>query len=184
MMYHFFLNELADLEEIYKSKFTDRELSVMWSALSHLTEEQLHLAIDLAIREWGRNVYQFSTNALLEFIEGKQEALLNQEAREEWATILDQMNQPFDYPISLKKRTSLALKRIGGISLIRECPISQLSYKRTEFIHQYKEIGEVHKAIASHNSSGSPVTKQLEATVSEAFSDELSASISNGRNSY
>jgi hypothetical protein len=160
-----FLEQIADLEEAYNCKIASRELSVMWKTLKHLSNEQLSQAVDDAIAEFQQRP---RANALLELVEGKQTALLNQEAQAEWGNVMDQLNQPFDQPIQLSQKTYLALKRIGGINAVRNAPVSQIHWKRKEFIEQYQEIGEVQKAVAAQKELSPSLAESVNQTLNES----------------
>ena len=155
-----FQQQMNDLEEVYGTKIAPREMKVMFSRLGHLTNEQLIFAVDSAIAEYHQRPH---ANAILEFIEGKKTALLNQEAQQEWGNVMEQLHQPFDQPIHLKKRTSLALKHIGGISALREAPLNQLTWRRKEFIEQYKGIEEL-QGLQEGLKESQETTKTLEET--------------------
>jgi hypothetical protein len=173
-----FRQQIRDLQEVYNCTIADREVSVMWERLKHLSNDQLVTAVDIAIAEFDKRP---RANRLLELVEGKQSALLNQEAQAEWGNVMEQLNQPFDAPIQLSQKTRLALKRIGGISAVQNAPISQIQWKRKEFIEQYQEIGEVQKAVVAQKELPQSLAQSIDKTLENA-SKSLS-SVSDSLNS-
>lgn len=142
-----FQQQINDLEQVYECKITPREIKVLKQTLGHLSNQQLIEAIDATVAEYS---FRPRANRILELVQGKQKALLNQEAQEEWGNVLEASKKPQGEKISLtNKRTLLALKRIGGIRAIAEAPLAQLSWKRKDFLEQYEEIGEVEKALST-----------------------------------
>ena len=161
-----FARQMTDLEEVYGGKISDREKKVLWNVLHHLSNDQMIDAIDAAIAQ-----YQFRprANQILELAEGKEEAITNQTALQEWENVVSLAKKSRDTKIELPMRTGLALRNIGGISVVMECPEADLHWKQKEFIEQYHEVGEIQKAMQ---------VKQLPQPLEDALSPLNSSSVS------